>query len=249
MRNSLPAPRIRKSTTGAHPFDAPALVRSLASQIAALPFPTPRRSAPYAENSLGASPRPHRKASPSWHSISCPATTERSAGWRGSCFAATNRPSPNAALRTSSGLARGSTAGLPSTPSLSASLVRSGLWAASPTRPFLAWARGGDRWWRRAALVSTVPLSRRGGTADVRRTTRICRLLASDRDDMVVKAVSWALRELTKRNPASARAFIASYRHDLTARVIREVENKLRTGLKSGTPSASRRLQGGSPHT
>src|SRR5262245_35145765 len=61
-----------------------------------------------------------------------------------------------------------------------------------------AWAGSPDRWWRRAALVSTVPLNLRaaGGTGDTARTLMICELLVSDRDDMVVKALSWALRAL-----------------------------------------------------
>src|SRR5436190_17006063 len=60
------------------------------------------------------------------------------------------------------------------------------------------WARSKDRWWRRAALVSTVPLNSKaqGGQGDAERTLEVCRLLVSDRDDMVVKAMSWALREL-----------------------------------------------------
>ena len=64
------------------------------------------------------------------------------------------------------------------------------------------WARSGDRWWRRAALVSTVPLNNktRGGSGDTDRTLMICAMLIADRDDMVVKALSWALRELSKRD-------------------------------------------------
>src|SRR5687767_10969085 len=56
------------------------------------------------------------------------------------------------------------------------------------------WARSKDRWWRRAALVSTVALNNkaRGGVGDTRATLMICAMLAGDRDDMVVKAESWA---------------------------------------------------------
>ena len=52
------------------------------------------------------------------------------------------------------------------------------------------WARSPDRWWRRAALVSTVPLNNkaRGGSGDTPRTLDVCRMLVEDRDDMVVKA-------------------------------------------------------------
>jgi len=97
------------------------------------------------------------------------------------------------------------------------------------------WARSSDRWWRRAALVSTVALNNRarGGTGDAPRTLAICALLVADDDDMVVKALSWALRELAKREPAAVRAFVAEHAAALAPRVKREVGNKLRTGLKN----------------
>jgi 3-methyladenine DNA glycosylase AlkD len=97
------------------------------------------------------------------------------------------------------------------------------------------WARSPDRWWRRAALVSTVPLNNRtqGGQGDAERTLFVCSMLLADRDDMVVKAMSWALRELAKRDAESVRAFVTA-RHDIIApRVRREVGNKLSTGLKN----------------
>jgi 3-methyladenine DNA glycosylase AlkD len=96
------------------------------------------------------------------------------------------------------------------------------------------WARSGNRWWRRAALVSTVPLNVRaqGGHGDVRRTLAVCRLLLDDRDDMVVKAMSWALRALAVRAPAAVSRFVEVHEKALAARVVREVRNKLRTGRK-----------------
>jgi len=98
-----------------------------------------------------------------------------------------------------------------------------------------AWARSPDRWWRRAALVSTVPLNSRahGGAGDARRTLRVCRILESDRDPMVAKAMSWALRELAKRDPGAVRGFLAERSGGLAALVRREVRNKLETGLKN----------------
>lgn len=97
------------------------------------------------------------------------------------------------------------------------------------------WAHSKDRWWRRVALVSTVPLNSRaqGGSGDTERTLEVCRLLLSDRDDLVVKAMSWALRELSKRDPNSVRKFLDGHSNVVSARVIREVSNKLSTGLKN----------------
>ena len=104
-----------------------------------------------------------------------------------------------------------------------------------PTRLLHAWARSGDHWWRRAALVSTVLLNNRtrGGNGDAARTLGVCRLLIRDRNDMVVKAMSWSLRELSKRDPASVKLFLERHSQDLAPRVLREVRNKMRTGLKN----------------
>lgn len=85
-----------------------------------------------------------------------------------------------------------------------------------------AWVRSEDLWWRRAALVSTVALSRRGLAGDVGRVIEVCGRLAADREDMVVKALSWALRELSKKHPEQARRFIAKHRKILASRIIRE---------------------------
>jgi 3-methyladenine DNA glycosylase AlkD len=97
------------------------------------------------------------------------------------------------------------------------------------------WAHSGDLWWRRAALVSTVALNVRshGGQGDVPRTLEVCRLLVNDHEDMVVKAMSWALRELVVHDPKAVRVFLAENNDLLAARVKREVKNKLETGSKN----------------
>jgi 3-methyladenine DNA glycosylase AlkD len=99
----------------------------------------------------------------------------------------------------------------------------------------LRWARSEDRWWRRAALVSTVALNMRshGGTGDVERTLAVCRRLVADYDDMVVKAMSWALRQLVVHDPDAVQQFLEEHEAVLAARVKREVRNKLTTGLKN----------------
>lgn len=102
-------------------------------------------------------------------------------------------------------------------------------------RFFRSWAKSPDRWRRRAAIVSTVALNvkAQGGDGDAKRTLMMCDLLAEDRDDMVVKGLSWALRALCVRNRDAVAAFVAANRERLACRVIREVQNKLRTGLKT----------------
>lgn len=97
------------------------------------------------------------------------------------------------------------------------------------------WAMSADLWWRRAALVSTVALNMHthGGTGDTKRTLDICRMLAADTEDMVQKAMSWALRELIVHDADAVRLFLTEHDAQLGARIKREVQNKLRTGLKN----------------
>ena len=97
------------------------------------------------------------------------------------------------------------------------------------------WATSDDLWWRRAALVSTVALNMRsyGGTGDAPRTLAICDMLAADREDMVQKALSWALRELVWHDANAVQAFLHAHDGHLAARVKREVKSKLDTGLKN----------------
>jgi 3-methyladenine DNA glycosylase AlkD len=97
------------------------------------------------------------------------------------------------------------------------------------------WARSKDRWWRRAALVCTVVLNSKawGGTGDVPRTLSVCRMLVNDQDDMVVKAMSWALRKLIQHDRKAVQRFLVEHDDVLAARVKREVRNKLTTGVKN----------------
>jgi 3-methyladenine DNA glycosylase AlkD len=97
------------------------------------------------------------------------------------------------------------------------------------------WLESDDVWLRRAAVVSTVALNNRarGGVGDTARTLAVCFRVVDDHHDMIVKAHSWALRELAKRDPIAAARFVDEHEHRLAARVLREVRNKLRTGLKN----------------
>ena len=97
------------------------------------------------------------------------------------------------------------------------------------------WSQHDDRWWRRAALVATTALNvrSRGGTGDARRTLMIAQRLAADGDDIVVKALSWALRELIHREPDAVAEFLERHDRFVASRVKREARNKLETGLKN----------------
>jgi hypothetical protein len=98
-----------------------------------------------------------------------------------------------------------------------------------------AWTRSHDLWRRRAALVSTVVLNTKthGGRGDTKRTLDIAKRLIDDREDMVVKAMSWALRCLVPWDRAAVEDFLAEHEARLAARVKRETRTKLRTGKKN----------------
>ncbi len=97
------------------------------------------------------------------------------------------------------------------------------------------WTHSPDRWWRRAALVSTVALNMRsnGGQGDVPRTLAVCEMLVDDYNDMIVKAMSWALRELVVHDREAVQRFLNRHEDELAARIKREVKNVLETGLKN----------------
>ncbi len=99
----------------------------------------------------------------------------------------------------------------------------------------MEWTRSESRWWRRAALVCTVFLNRKaqGGRGDTPRTLMVCEVLAADKDDMVAKGMSWALRDLSKRDRQAVEKFLEKHEHELPALVKREVRNKLTLGVKN----------------
>ena len=97
------------------------------------------------------------------------------------------------------------------------------------------WSRSSDQWWRRAAVVATVPLNTksRGGIGDSTRTLMVCQLLVSDKSVMVQKAISWALRMLVSWDRKAVKQFLSDNESKTTARVKREVRRKLTTGKKN----------------
>ncbi len=93
-----------------------------------------------------------------------------------------------------------------------------------------------DNFWnRRIAIVSTVALNQkaRGGLGDAKRTLEVCELAVDDHQDMITKALSWALRELAKIDAEPVADFIAKFEDRLHKRVLREVKKKLETGRKN----------------
>ena len=93
-----------------------------------------------------------------------------------------------------------------------------------------------DNFWdRRVAVVSTVALNlkSRGGRGDTARTIAVCERVVDERQDMIQKALSWSLRELSKRDRDAVFSFLERYEKRLAGRVLREVNHKLEFGTKN----------------
>lgn len=86
---------------------------------------------------------------------------------------------------------------------------------------------------RRLALVGTVTLNRRQETAIPVPTLKLVDAVAKERDPLIAKAVSWALRELSKTHRELVAQYVEQNCERLPAIAVREVRNKLRTGLKN----------------
>ncbi|HET7372685.1 MAG TPA: DNA alkylation repair protein [Gemmatimonadaceae bacterium] len=82
------------------------------------------------------------------------------------------------------------------------------------------------------AKLAEIPIRNTASVRELRRT--FSRDLRGD--PMVVKALSWALRELAKRDAASFREFLTTLRTVVSALVRREVRTKLLTGRKAPLP-------------
>ncbi len=104
-----------------------------------------------------------------------------------------------------------------------------------PDQEVYALQESGDVWKRRLALVGCVALNTRsrGGTGDAGRTLRVCKEAVSDHEDMIVKALSWALRSLVYWDSEAVREFLELHNGQLARRVKREVLHKLDHGTKN----------------
>lgn len=86
---------------------------------------------------------------------------------------------------------------------------------------------------RRLGLVSSVHLNRDGTEYGEWTLGQVDRVI-DERDPMITKAVSWALRQMVKHQPSAVEAYVESRADRMAALPRREVRNKLKTGRKSG---------------
>ncbi len=92
-----------------------------------------------------------------------------------------------------------------------------------------------DVWSRRLALVSTARINQgKTGITIPDFTLQLVDQVKEERHPMITKIVSWALREMIKHHREQVIAYLEENRDVLAGHVVREVSNKLHTGLKSG---------------
>lgn len=79
-----------------------------------------------------------------------------------------------------------------------------------------SWTTSPHMWTRRAALVMTLPWTKQNHPKPAEEATRDrilgwCAAYADDKDWFIHKAVAWWVRDLSKHDPARARAFLAAH--------------------------------------
>lgn len=89
----------------------------------------------------------------------------------------------------------------------------------------LSWTGSENRWRRRAAAVSLVPIARKGEMLE--EALRIADRLMKDEDDMVQKGVGWLLKEASRRHPEEVREHLLRWRERASSLVLRYASEKL----------------------
>lgn len=108
------------------------------------------------------------------------------------------------------------------------------LWDKSHLKNLKSYLEKPGKWHRRAAIVSTLQLIRNKKIKAEEVLAMIDEII-DDRDPMIQKAISWVLREIVRfgeKKPVEK--YIKENQGQLATYVIREVNNKIQTGLKSG---------------
>ena len=92
-------------------------------------------------------------------------------------------------------------------------------------RRLLQWTASENRWRRRAAAVSLVPITRKGEM--LQEALTVADRLMTDGDDMVQKGVGWLLKEASKEHPDEIREYLLKWREEAPALTLRYASEKL----------------------
>lgn len=87
------------------------------------------------------------------------------------------------------------------------------------------WAKHRSLWVRRASVVSLLPLLRKG--QELERCYGLARMLGTDREDLMQKAVGWVLREAGKADDPGLRQFLLDHGRELSRTTLRYATERL----------------------
>ena len=90
------------------------------------------------------------------------------------------------------------------------------------------WITSKDVWWRCASVVTTVYSGE-----EVNWMLQYSKKLLDDREDVIIKALSWGLRNALNRDQAAVIQFLEQNNDRLAARIKREVKHKLQTSMET----------------
>ncbi|PWB71546.1 MAG: DNA alkylation repair protein [Holophagae bacterium] len=96
------------------------------------------------------------------------------------------------------------------------------------------WSRDDDFWLRRAALLAQLP-ELRAGRGDFGLFARLAERMVEDREFFIRKAIGWVLRDVSRKRPELAFAFLAAHIDRVSGLTLRE-------GSKHLTESQKRKL-------
>lgn len=88
------------------------------------------------------------------------------------------------------------------------------------------WKSSESFWMRRASLVSQIPLLRKG-LGDRELFFEMARGMIGEKEFFIRKAIGWAVREISKRDPRAARDFLISVRGRASGLTLREGAKRL----------------------
>ena len=83
------------------------------------------------------------------------------------------------------------------------------------------WSRDGDFWLRRAALLAQLP-ELRAGRGDFTLFARFAERMVEEREFFIRKAIGWVLRDVSRKRPELAFAFLAQHIDRVSGLTLRE---------------------------
>ena len=108
------------------------------------------------------------------------------------------------------------------------------LWDKSHLKELKSYLKKQGKWHRRSAIVSLLQLIRKK-QIEAKEVLEMIDQIKSDKDPMIQKAISWVLREMIRAGyKKEVEKYLNQNKSIFATYVVREVTNKLKTGLKSG---------------